>query len=227
MPEQTINQMEGSEYRMTRLNFDDDIKIIIRNAWNASCTKNSICKLLNRVVKKALKEYPLDKSISEPFAQKVSELQSTLNLTDFEVDVLLIFAFIRSELLCFSVGQCRRPDLNEKQIYVAKCLDCDVSMVCEVLRDDHKLRRYGCIDEDFDFNPNLFGFLNGVSNEPLAHTYYTRCIEKPLPWSYYGSLVEKHGDILKRIISSDNSKKGTIESRPAPPTESELAAIPF
>ena len=211
-PEQTITQMGENPGLISRPSFEDDAMVLIRNTWNTSVSHQArIRKLLNAVVKKALKRYPLGKCLSEPFAQKVCELQKTLKLSDFEIDVLLLLAFVRRDIFSVSLGNYRHQIFidNDKLAFMAKCLDCDISMVSEALRNDHKLRRYGCIDEDFEFNPNLFGFLNGVSNEPLTHTYYTRCLEKPLPWSYYGNLVEKHGDILKRILTSDHSKTGT------------------
>ena len=206
--EPEIVQMEETRDRMNRLDFEDECKEIIRTVWNAPFAQARIRRELNKVVAEALKRYPVARSKSEPFARKVHELQATMKLTDFEVDVLLVCAFVRNDLLCISDGHCRHSDLNDKQVYVAKCLDCDVAMVREALRDDHKLRRYNCVDEDFDFNSDLFGFLSGVSNEPLANSYYTRCREETLPWSFYGSLAEKHGDMLRRIISSGNRKKG-------------------
>ena len=207
--EQTITWMEDNGGRMNRLDFDDECKEIIRCVWNASCARNTMRKLLKKVGEEMLKQYPVDKSASEQFAQKVRELQKTMKLSDFEMDVLLVFAFVRNDLLCISDGHCRHSDLNDKQVYVAKCLDCDISMVREALRDDCKLRRYNCVDEDLDFNSDLFGFLNGVSNEPLAKSYYTRCREEALPWDFYGSLAEKHGAMIKRIISAGNRKTAT------------------
>ena len=203
-----IKRLEGIRDVLTRLDFDDDSKTIIRNIWNASFAQNKIRKMLKEVVEEALKRHPVDMSASEPFARKVRELQETMKLTDFEVDVLLVFAFVRNDLLCISDGHSRQSDLSDKQIFVAKCLDSDIALVREALQDDHKLRRYHCVDEDFDFNSDLFGFLNGVSNEPLSNSFYTRCREETLPWSFYGSLAEKHGDMLKRIISSGSRKKG-------------------
>ena len=207
--EQAINQMESSQDRMKQLDFDDEPKEILCTIWNTTNARNKICKLLNEVGEEALKLHPIDKSKSEMFARRVREMRKTMKLSKFEADVILIFVFVRSGLLCPTDGHCRRPELNDKQIFVAKCLDCDVTMVCDALRDDHKLRRYGCLDEDLSFNPDLLGFLNGISKVPLAHSFYSLCDEKTLPWSYYGSLADKHGDMLKRIISGGNGQKGT------------------
>ena len=206
--EQTIIRMEGSRDRINRLDFDDECKEIIRSIWNAPYAQARIRKELNSVAEEALKLHPVEKSKSEPFARKVHELRKTMNLSDFETDVLLVFTFVRNDLLCISDGHSRHSDLSDKQIFVAKCLNCDVAMVREALRDDHKLRRYGCLDEDLDFNSDLCGFLNGVSLEPLANSFYTRCRDEALPWDFYGGMAVKHGGVIKRIITAANRKKG-------------------
>ena len=78
-------------------------------------TMNRIRKELIKVGKEALKRYPVDKNKSEQFAQKVHELQATMKLSDFEVDVLLVFAFVRNDLLCISDGHCRHSDLQNHE----------------------------------------------------------------------------------------------------------------
>lgn len=71
-----------------------------------------------------------------------------------------------------------------------------------------KLRRYGCLDEDLDFNPSLDAFLGGIGNDPVSGRYYHRNVLKPLPWNFYGSLAEKHGEMLKTLLGSSKSEQG-------------------
>ena len=97
--EQTIIRMEGSRDRINRLDFDDECKEIIRSIWNAPYAQARIRKELNSVAEEALKLHPVEKSKSEPFARKVHELRKTMNLSDFETDVLLVFTFVRNDLL--------------------------------------------------------------------------------------------------------------------------------
>ena len=208
-PKTTLNKMKHSSSCRNRLDFDDDAKEMFREIWYSESGRNRLRKLFASVISDELEKHPIENDASEPFAQKVRELQQTMKLTDFEVDVLLVFAFLRSDLLCMSDGRCGRSDQSVKQEFVAKCLNCDPGVVREALRNDHKIRRYDCVDDDLDFNSDLFCFLCGASKEPLTNSYYTRCHDEVLPWSFYGNLSEKHGDMLKKIISSANNNMPT------------------
>ena len=205
-PKKTVQRMMDNQERRNRLDFDDSIEDIFREIWNTSYARTELANLFHTVINAELERYPSELYASDPFAQKIGELQMTLKLSDFEVDVLLVLAFLCENYLCL-------PDMHERQAgkpeFVAKCLDCDVASVREALRDDHKLRRYGCVDEDFDFLAQLFGFLNGVSKEPLTNSFYTRCSGETLPLDFYGSLTVKHGNVLKRIITSGNQTAPT------------------
>lgn len=207
--EEKITRMEHNRSGYERLDFDDPPKEMIRTVWCNAFARDTIHNVLTKIGKETLKRYPVKKYTSESFAQKAAELQKTLKLSDFELDVLLVLAFVQNDLLCISDGHSRHTDLTDKQVYVSKCLDCDVALVREALNDKNKLRRYNCIDEDLDFRNELNSFLNGVSKEPLSSTFYTRCQDEVLPWEFYGSLSEKHGDILKKIISSANENAPT------------------
>ena len=208
-PKSTLKKMEHSSSCRSRLDYDDDAKEMFREIWYSEFARTRLRKMISSVISEELTKNTVERHASEPFALKNQELQQTLKLTDFEANVLLVFAFVRNGLLCFVEGHCHRYDQNDKQEFVAKCLDCDVSLVRNVLKPDCKIRRYECIDSDFDFNENIFHFLNGVSKEPLTNSYYTICREEVLPWDFYGSLAEKHGDMLKRIISSVNQNMPT------------------
>ena len=201
-PKETIRRMEDSNDHMNRLNLDDETKEMLREIWFVPYARNRLRKLLASVIRDELEKHPVEKAASDPFARRVLELQRTMKLTDFEVDVLLVLAFVRNNMLYITDKYIRSGDQNDKQEYVAKCLNCDIGRISDALRCDHKIRRYGCVDDDLDFNPELFCFLSGINNEPLTNSYYTRCREKVLPWSFYGSLAEKHGDMLRRILSS-------------------------
>ena len=205
-PKTTIRRMEQTKDRSNRLDFCDDVQEVIREVWFAPYARGRLRKMLASVISEELGKYPVEKYATEPFAQKVQELQQTLKLTAFETDVLLVLAFLRDNM--YSLPE-RSSNQNTKQEFVAKCLDCDVGLVRDALRGDQKIRRYECIDQDFDFNYEIFNFLNGFSKEPLTNSYYTSCHDEVLPWSFYGKLAEKHGDMLKRIISSGNQNMPT------------------
>ena len=207
-PKATLKKMEKSSSCRSRLDYDDDAKEMFREIWYSTFARNRLRKLFASVISDELANNPVEKNTTDPFAQIVQELQRTLKFTDFEVDVLLVLSFVQNGILCWAEDYSRRNNGN-KQEFIAKCLNCDAGLVQEALSDDHKIRRYECIDSDCDLNSEINNFLNGFSKEPLTNSYYTRCREDVLPWSFYGSLAKKHGDMLKRIISSGNQNMPT------------------
>ena len=205
-PAKTITRMQNVPSRRNRLDFDDEPSEIIREIWCAEFARPRLRKMLTEIIARHLEQHPLEAYTGEAFPQRCAELQKTLSLSDFEMDVLLVLAFVNIDLLCIADGHDRRTDEQDKAVFVAKCLGCDISEVLAALNEKNNLRRFNCIDEDFDFNHSLMGFLNGARNEPLASCYFSLCRGEVLPWEFYGALAEKHGGILKRIISSANGK---------------------
>ena len=201
-PPKTIARMRNSSFRRDRLDFEDEPCEIIREIWCAEYARPRLRKMLQKVIDRYLEEHPLDKCADEPFAKRCAELQKTLSLSDFEMDVLLTLAFVHIDILTIADGHSRRSDEQDKAVFAAKCLNCDPAEVLAALDEKEKLRRYNCIDDDFDFNCSLMGFLNGARKEPLSSSYFSLCRDEVLPWDFYGSLAEKHGGILKRIIRS-------------------------
>ncbi len=205
-PAKTLARMTSFGYRRDRLDFDDEQSEIIREVWSYPFARKRLRLVLAGVVERFLAAHPLDGYADEPFALRAAELRKTLSLSEFEMDILLVLAFVHCNLLCIADGHDRRTDENDKAIFVAKCLNSDVAEVMAALDEKGKLRRYGCVDCDFDFNGALQSFLNGSRNEPLSNSYFSRCGGEVLPWEFYGSLVEKHGEILKRMIRAANGR---------------------
>ena len=205
-PAKTVARMENLAFRRDRLDFGDEPKEVFRELWSNESARPRVRKMIQGIVDRHFEETPLEKYADEPFSRRCEELRKTLALSDFEMELLLVFLFVNADLLTIADGHCRRTDEQDKAIFAAKCLDCDVAEVMNALDEKNKLRRYNCIDEDFDFNGSLNSFLNGVRNEPLSSSYFTVCSEEVLPWDFYGALAEKHGAILKRIIKSAEGK---------------------
>lgn len=204
-PAKLVEKLEGLPGR-ERLDFTDMPQEIIREVWNNELGRKKMRTMLSNVVREELRKNPPEKYEDETFAKKTAELQSTLKLSDRELDTLLVFAFVRNDLLCIADGHCRRSDENDKALFVAKSLDCDLSEVMACVDEKSKLRRYQCLDEDLDFNGALLNFLNGFSDEPLTSMFFFQSKEEPLPWDFYGTLTEKHGKLVERILSSCDGK---------------------
>ena len=205
-PPNTITRMQKQSTCNCRLDFDNDPREMMMEIWNCEFARTRLRKMLRGIIDRHLKAYPPDSCTGEPFAERCAELQKTLSLSDFELDVLLVFAFMSAQLLFPVEKYNRNIDAHAKTVFAAQCLDCGVAEVLTALGEKNKLRRYGCIDEDFDFSSRLMGFLNGAHNEPLSSSYFRPCRDEVLPWDFYAALTRKHGAILKRIIRSADGK---------------------
>ncbi|MBQ9335841.1 MAG: ATP-binding protein [Lentisphaeria bacterium] len=218
-PAEMIEKMEQQPSRGDSLDFTDEPKEMIREIWCCDHARKKARSMLSEVAEEELRKHPAENYAEETFAQKVSELQNTMKLNNLEVRILLVFAFVENRLLCIGEGHKHRSDENDKAVFAAKSLDCELSEVMEVLDNKGKLRRYRCVDSDLDFNGGLLRFLNGFTHEPLTSMFYTISKEETLPWDFYGSLAEKHGELIERIISCcDGTNSANILLYGAPGT---------
>lgn len=217
--EEMLEKMSQMPRRGDCLDFTDSPQEIIREIWCCEFARKQLRVLLSEVVEEELQKNPAENYTDEIFARKVSELQNTLKLNDLEINILLVFAFVQNNLLCIADGHNRHSDENDKAVFAAKNIDCELSEVMEALNQKSKLRRYRCVDSDLDFNGFLFRFLNGFSDEPLTSMFFSKNKDESLPWEFYGSLTEKHGELIERIISCcDGTNSANILLYGAPGT---------
>ena len=211
--------MGSARQRGNRLDFTDSPQEIFQEIWNCEFARPKLKIMLSGLIEEELRKNSPENYTHEVFAQKMCELQTTLKLNGLEKDILLVMAFLRNRLLCHDVPRHRRTNENSNVLFVAKALDCDQSDIMDAVDEKSKLRRYRCIDNDLDFNSSLFRFLNGFSEEPLTSMYFTRDKEETLPWEFYGTLAEKHGELIERIVSCcDGTNSANILLYGAPGT---------
>ncbi|MDD2478696.1 MAG: AAA family ATPase [Victivallaceae bacterium] len=185
--------------------FNSDPKRILWGMWRhgpaRSTLRQAIAKLANTFINNNAKHNPQD-----GFKKRFKELQSTLGLSDFEIDILLVMLCVRDDTLSITSPFRRRFDERDKIVFIAKCLDYSTIRVVKAVSPQEKLRRYSCLDKDLDFVDDLDPFLYGIENEPLSNIYYQKYQGEVLPWDFYGDLAIKHGEILKDMISAGGGK---------------------
>ncbi len=209
-PEKTVARMENFRSRRNQLDFTDDAEDICQAVWNFSYARKRFAGMLIAEIKALQEKYPLERYTNEVFPRQLAELQKTFDLSDFETNVLLVMAFIYNDMLTIIDGHSRSTTESDKAIFVAKCLDCDITEVMAALDCKAKLRRYNCIDNDFDFNRRLLEFLNGVTDQPLSNTYFKHCKEEVLPWEFYGDLASKHGEMIRNLLKSSGTSANIL-----------------
>ena len=216
-PASTIKRME-KQHCHNRLDFDDHPTEILRCVWNTKFAREKIRSFLVNEIRQSLQDMPLENFTAETFPRQLGEMQRTFGLSDFECEVMTVFAFIANDTLIVVDGHNRRSDENDRAVFAAKCLNCEINNVMAALDCKKKLRRYNCINSDFEFNHRLFEFLNGVSDEPLSSNYFKLCKDETLPWDFYGSLADRHGEMIKNILRSSKNGPSNILLYGAPGT---------
>ncbi|MDD4060129.1 MAG: AAA family ATPase [Kiritimatiellae bacterium] len=208
-PPRKIQMLEKIRSRRCRLDWDDENEEILRAVWNAvSCRRRLAQRLIQRIDSKRARCECLA-SGRDRLKLRLDELQRTLGLSDLERDIaLLSFLVANAEMHTYFRDYGREKSLNRRVIFLAECLDRSVSDVARAVESQERLRRYGLLDADLGFNKDYDGFLYEVEKAPLATRFYRRVAEKPLPWSYYGALAERQGDVLKALLASRNSARG-------------------
>ncbi len=201
-PESKLKKMMENEKFCSRLDFDDCTSECLCILWRENGCRKLTKQVLDLCIADYRKNHTVQDFAGECFSLKVAALQKTFDLSDFETDILLVSAFVYNELLEIEDDHSRRTREEDKITFFAKCLDCEREAVLKAVSGKEKLRRYGCLDDDLDFNSNLYGFLSGINAEPLTSRFFKRQTEEPLPWDYYRELSQKHGGILKDLIRS-------------------------
>ena len=200
--EKELDKMRNVKCRNRRLDFADTLDDVFCALWNNEEGRDKC-----RAVLDAIREYlEADCEVSdEDFVERrFSELVRILKLNELEAE-LLLFAYVRDQT-CFSWPLHIRD--RDKPLYYAMALDRSFDEVSRAMSPQSRLLKFSLLDSDYDFsNSTLGGFMDGTSDEAIAHRFYTRSKEKEtLPWEFFGELASKDGEMLKRMIAASGGK---------------------
>ena len=197
-----ITVMSRSKSRCNRLDLSDPLDDVFNALWNHEESRDKC-----RAVLDAIREYLLADSNErgpDVVEKRFADLKRVLKLDDLESDILM-FAYVRDQT-CFSWPL--RVEDREKPLYYAMALDRSYAEVSKALSPKGKLLKFNLLDNDYDFSRRtLGGFMDGTSEEAIERRFYTKGDGKDvLPWSFYGDLAEKDGEVLKRMIAASDGK---------------------
>jgi SpoVK/Ycf46/Vps4 family AAA+-type ATPase len=145
----------------------------------------------------------------DPVKQKYGELRTLFDLADTEQDILILAALLGCRILpCDDFRNQGNGVSNSKIIKRALLLGISESDYLNAIKKGSKLRRFDCLNRDGDLNTDLLPYINGMTDEPLVSRYFKKCEDEVLPWSYFGSLGEKHGSFIKRMIVARSPNRG-------------------
>lgn len=186
----------------------DSIREMLEKYWDEKSTRETARQIVAELIRHARKKLgSTENGEKDVFADRFRDIAALFRLSGIEQDVLLLAHLLGERIL----EPAHRSNLNEKIQKLRKLmlwLPYSAAELRNVLMPDQKLLRYQTLDGDFDFNNELCRYLYGWSKEPLENRFYRRMRGEALPWSYFGSLADKHGKLLKELIRHRNPQRG-------------------
>lgn len=189
-----------SRSRRERLCLDDCTEDILQSVWNADGMRRK-CKAVLKAIGKSILAGLKTSEEKEGLEVRLEELQRVLKLNDIEREILT-FAYLKSET-CLEYP--RRIDTSERPKYFAMALNRAYGEVLGAMSPNGRLRKFNLLDNDWDFCHRGYGpYLCGTEAAALERRFYRKCeTVESLPWEYYGTLAEKHGKLLKKMLAAN------------------------
>ena len=185
----------------------DDVKKTLAHFYNDYTTWDEVQKMLVEIADAFLETN--DDTGADPEQGRFETLVSLLKLSPLEADALLLACLFSWQYIEKNYdGNRRNKEFNVSVERFALHLDARPSEIREIMSADGKLRRYHCLDKNFNVGENITDFLEGVGKTPLANRFYTPCEDGALPWPYFGTLAEKHGAALKDMLANRAAGQG-------------------
>ena len=203
MPKDIIDKMSEHRNRGFLLELDDDpVPTTLGGLWNEEEKRHYVREILPALFDNALKHSIETNTGDDIFHERMEELQRTLKLSDEEIDIFLCALALEENLLWDPRRNERGGRFSRNLFLMSKCLNMPEGAIMRVVTPESPLRRFQCLDDDLDVNSSLFPFFNGLTDEPLANSYFTKDTSEVLPWSDFTELAKQHGGILKRMLTS-------------------------
>ena len=201
----------GRKYGTPEVFFrEDDPTETIQTLWNNN-DHNAACRKLLLEIVDGFIASRMKSADDDPLKARFDELRCFFKLTDLEMDALK-YAFVKGGTVfsCDPFSHRRSTDSkNDRTNFFAMCIDHSVAEVRELRNNESRLRKYDFLDDDLDICGSIQEYLNGEDDKPLQGRFYRKA--KPddiLPWDFYGKNLQRHGELLKRMIRSKRDGEG-------------------
>jgi transitional endoplasmic reticulum ATPase len=208
-PPESLVAMASPDRGHNQLKLQEDrAREILRTVWHFEPTgemlKNALVEFLRTQASTSQQAAGQFRG-SNTFHRRFAELTGLFGLSNKEAELLMLTYTIHARFWD-PLGH-RHGSVNRVQTFAA-ILQQPSGGTAELLSNDRKLRKYGCLNEEYEFNSELECYLSGVCTEPLASKYFARQSEPALPWEMHGQLTEDHGHLLKALLIAREPGRG-------------------
>ena len=190
--------------------YDDPVDVL-QDLWNIKEHRESCRELLIGIVDEfvAARTKAAD---GDPMKARFDELKRFFKLSDLEIDAIK-HAFVEGNTMFtrdpFEERRSNNDLKNDRLNFFAMCIDHSIAEVRELRNAESRLRKYDFLDGDLDIRGGLQDYLTGADDTPLQGRFYRKAkAEDVLPWDYYGGPLQRHGELLKRMIRAKGDGKG-------------------
>ena len=143
-----LKEMETARSRLCRLNLSDGLESIFQALWNHKGARAKCKAALEGVYGCIVKDIGRRTGRPEPIEGRFSEIKRLLKLSDLEKEILIL-SYVKART-CFDWPV--RIDDHEKPLYYAMALDRSYAEVSTTMTANGRLRKFGLLDDDWDFN---------------------------------------------------------------------------
>lgn len=209
---------EDGEWRRGSRNHEDDVPSeICASLWNRDTKTREAFRQHVLALTDVLRLQLDMETAGDPLRQRISELEETFRLNDDELNIVLLLWLVNTDRLERSV--CGYSAMRLMQ-FVSLYTGMGEETARAALRSSGRLCRYGivCGRDRSELQPKIRYFLDGLSDEPLASSFYRKDTEEPLPTEFFGDLAKKHLPVLKRLLAAKRERGLNILLYGAPGT---------
>lgn len=199
--------------RTAHIGLDSDpVRELLNSLWNNKALRVEGRTFIKKLAVHLKSAYKAEDVQNDPVTQRFQDLCTLFQLNEMEANALMLSLLHGEGLLeRFFMKGGRAPTRNASSSkfweMLSLYLGLSIQKVRYVFSESQKLRRLRCTDDDCDVPYNIMIYMQGLSNEPLSKHYFTKVSEAPLPWTFYGSLAEDHGEVLKALIRNRDTDK--------------------
>lgn len=200
--DEELKAMCGKRFSRSALDPDVSLKRIFDVLWNREKSHAKCRLVLNALLEQMATSYARKRK-EEVLESRFNELARLLKLEELELQVLIL-AYVIAET---SFNWPYRIHDHEKILYFAMALDRSYGEVARAMSPSGKLRKFGLLDEDWDFGRRIYGFIDGSVEDALCRRFYGKQSgDGALPWDYYGDLAEKDGAVICEMMKASTGK---------------------
>ena len=202
-----IDEMRKRKMHRDRLDLEDTLDDVFRAIWNNENAREK-CRIVLESICECMTEGSSRGLAEDPIYVRFNRLKEVLRLDELEAEIAL-FNYVRTQT-CFEWP--RRVEDREKPLMCAMAIDRSYGEVMKATSPTGRLRKFGVLDYNWDFNSRLYeSFMRGCEEEAIERRYYKKGAQKDvLPWDFYGDLSAKDGEIIKDMITQSKGGKNIL-----------------